>query len=251
MAAKLIAAAVVMALTCSGANAQATRTWVSGVGDDANPCSRTAPCKTFAGAISKTATGGEISVLDPGGFGGVTITKSISIIAEDVEAGVLVPSVNGIIINATATSNVTLKGLDIDGVGTGLSGVRILQARNVSIEDCSIRNFANGVSIAPGAAIARVVIKDSLIEKNTNGVVVKPTAAVSARVELDRVHSIFNQNGGLIADGTAIVRINQSVFTFNGLGLSALNGGSIISFGNNVIENNTANGAPTSTISLQ
>ena len=61
------------------AHAQATRTWVSGVGDDANPCSRTAPCKTFAGAISKTAAGGEINVLDPGGFGAVTITKSITI----------------------------------------------------------------------------------------------------------------------------------------------------------------------------
>jgi len=63
----------------TSAQAQATRTWVSGVGDDANPCSRTAPCKTFAGAISKTAAGGEISVLDPGGFGAVTITKSITI----------------------------------------------------------------------------------------------------------------------------------------------------------------------------
>src|SRR5262245_48964588 len=66
----------------SAAYAQATRTWVSGVGDDVNPCSRTAPCKTFAGAISKTAAGGEISVLDPGGFGGVTITKSITINGE-------------------------------------------------------------------------------------------------------------------------------------------------------------------------
>src|SRR5512134_3921533 len=67
---------------------QATRTWVSGVGDDVNPCSRTAPCKTFAGAISKTAAGGEISVLDPGGFGAVTITKSISIVAVGTEGGV-------------------------------------------------------------------------------------------------------------------------------------------------------------------
>jgi hypothetical protein len=81
-------------------SAQATRTWVSGVGDDANPCSRTAPCKTFAGAISKTAAGGEINVLDPGGFGGVTITKSISIIAEGVEAGVLVSGTNAIVVNA-------------------------------------------------------------------------------------------------------------------------------------------------------
>src|SRR5271166_3567849 len=105
------------------AQAQATRTWVSGVGDDANPCSRTAPCKTFAGAISKTAVSGEINCLDPGGFGGVTITKSISIICE-VEAGVLVAGTNGITIN-NAAAIVYLRGLDIEGVGTGLAGVRV------------------------------------------------------------------------------------------------------------------------------
>src|SRR3977135_1197347 len=80
------------------AQAQATRTWVSGVGDDVNPCSRTAPCKTFAGAISKTATGGEINCIDPGGFGAVTITKAITISCQ-VEAGVLVSGTNAIIVN--------------------------------------------------------------------------------------------------------------------------------------------------------
>src|SRR6478735_5271875 len=90
----------------TSAFAQATRSWVSGVGDDANPCSRTAPCKAFAGAISKTAPAGEINVLDPGGFGAVTITKSISIIADHVEAGVLVSGTNGIIVNAGANDRV-------------------------------------------------------------------------------------------------------------------------------------------------
>src|ERR1700756_558888 len=95
------------------ANAQATRTWVSGVGDDANPCSRTAPCKTFAGAISKTATGGEINVLDPGGFGALTITKSITISSVGFEAGVLVSGTNGIVVSAGPADSVTLEGLDI------------------------------------------------------------------------------------------------------------------------------------------
>src|SRR6188474_1823396 len=117
---------VVPLLTAVSAHAQATRTWVSGVGDDANPCSRTAPCKTFAGAISKTATNGEINVLDPGGFGGVTITKSITISSENFEAGVLVSGTNAIIINATTTSNVVLRGLDIEGLGTGLVGIKVL-----------------------------------------------------------------------------------------------------------------------------
>jgi hypothetical protein len=90
-------------LALSPAYAQATRTWVSGVGDDANPCSRTAPCKTFAGVISKTAANVEINVLDPGGYGAVTITKAISIIADGDLAGVLVSGTNGIIVNAGAT----------------------------------------------------------------------------------------------------------------------------------------------------
>src|SRR5437016_2205755 len=111
-------AAMVMVALLAGAtmaSAQATRTWVSGVGDDANPCSRTAPCKTFAGAISKTAPGGEIDVLDPSGFGAVTITKSISIESEEL-AGVLVSGTNAIVIAAGANDNIVLKGLFIEGL---------------------------------------------------------------------------------------------------------------------------------------
>src|SRR3977135_110790 len=104
-------------LASAPASAQATRTWVSGVGDDANPCSRTAPCKTFAGAISKTAAAGEINVLDPGGFGAVTITKSITIRSDHIEAGVLTNAGNGIIVAAGATDQVVLEGLDFEGLG--------------------------------------------------------------------------------------------------------------------------------------
>src|SRR5467141_4932995 len=107
----LLGGALLMLAGSSLTYAQATRTWVSGVGDDANPCSRTAPCKTFAGAISKTATGGEINVLDPGGFGAVTITKSISIIST-FEAGVLASGSSGIVVNAPDGSKVLLEGLD-------------------------------------------------------------------------------------------------------------------------------------------
>src|SRR6187401_734084 len=112
-----------LALTAAPAQAQATRTWVSGVGDDVNPCSRTAPCKTFAGAISKTAAGGEINCLDPGGFGTVTITKSITIDCEDTQGSILASGTNGVNVNdsATVTPNtikVTLRGLSINGAGT-------------------------------------------------------------------------------------------------------------------------------------
>src|SRR5437899_12390623 len=107
------------------AHAQATRTWVSGVGDDANPCSRTAPCKTFAGAISKTAAAGEIDALDPGGFGAVTITKSMTIDGISGLSGIVVSGTNGINVNAAASDVVILRNLDINGIGSGLNGVRI------------------------------------------------------------------------------------------------------------------------------
>src|SRR5271169_2899252 len=115
--------AICFTLLSMPANAQATRTWVSGVGDDANPCSRTAPCKTFAGAISKTAPSGEIDCLDPGGFGALTITKAISIICDGVIGGVLVAGTNGITVRAGVSDDVFLSGLDFDGLGMGLAGV--------------------------------------------------------------------------------------------------------------------------------
>src|SRR5213080_4520056 len=118
------------------ANAQATRTWVSGVGDDVNPCSRTAPCKTFAGAISKTASPGIINCLDPGGFGAVTITKSIQIDCTGTLGSILSSGVQGVVVNAQTTDKVILRNIDISGAGVtlGTNGVSITQAGSVSIE---------------------------------------------------------------------------------------------------------------------
>src|SRR6266851_10223549 len=101
--------AVLMCLMTVSAFAQATRTWVSGVGDDVNPCSRTAPCKTWAGAISKTASGGIIDALDPGGFGALTITKAMTINGDATIASVLNSSVNGIVVNAGPSDIITLR----------------------------------------------------------------------------------------------------------------------------------------------
>src|ERR1700738_5063361 len=135
------------------ANAQATRTWVSGVGDDANPCSRTAPCKTFAGAISKTAAGGEIDALDPGGYGAVTITKAITIDGGGGQvASVLVSGTNGINVQAGANDVVTLRNLRINGVeGTpsgGLNVIRYLSGGGLHVEDCYIFGFTgDGINV--------------------------------------------------------------------------------------------------------
>src|ERR1051325_9472792 len=150
---QLIAMLMCVAFGTSIAQAQATRTWVSGTGDDANPCSRTAPCKTFAGAISKTAPGGEINCLDPGGFGGLTITKALTISCEGVTAGVLVSGTNAIVVNAGANDQITLRGLDIDGLGTGLDAVKFLAGKALIVENCQIYSFTlNAINAALSAA---------------------------------------------------------------------------------------------------
>src|SRR5829696_3406389 len=133
----------------SAAQAQATRTWVSGVGDDVNPCSRTAPCKTFAGAISKTAAGGEIDALDPGGFGAVTVTKSLLIDGTNGQGfgSILASGTNGVVINdsLTAAPNtivVRLRNLSINGAGTtlGTNGISFVSGSALHVENCRILN---------------------------------------------------------------------------------------------------------------
>jgi len=220
-------------LQAAPANAQATRTWVSGVGDDANPCSRTAPCKTFAGAISKTAGGGEINVLDPGGFGAVTINKSITI-SSTFEAGVLVSGTNGIIVVAGATDTVVLEGLDIEGLGTGLNGVRFDSGALLVINKCKIHKFTtNGVLAQSSTAGARTVINQSLIlsngttgNGNTGGVDVSGSNNV---VLYDTVVQ-NNLNYGVRANGaSAGAAFLRSVVT--PVGIVSVGGGALTSIG--------------------
>jgi hypothetical protein len=204
------------AFSVSLAQAQATRTWVSGVGDDANPCSRTAPCKTFAGAISKTAPSGEINVLDPGGFGGVTITKAITIDGGGFIAGVLVSGTNGIVVQAGATDTVILRGLDIDGLGTGIDGIRFLTGKALLVDDCRIYGFATrGISVEPSDN-AHVVITRTQVYQNFDGIFITPNAAV-VTVTIDGSDVSNNQNYGVnvFVNGTASIR--NSVIAHNGL----------------------------------
>lgn len=250
----LFAAVLVLFLQTVPAQAQATRTWVSGVGDDANPCSRTAPCKTFAGAITKTAEGGEISVLDPGGFGAVTITKSISIVAEGSEGGILA-GVNGITVNAGPTDVVSLHGLFIEGALKAHNGIRFLAGGTLHIRKCVIRGFQGGTGLAvdiqtPGPS--EIFIADSTLAANLGGILVRPTLSEPVVAFLVRVQIEGNSGVGVRADGaTAEVRISDSTVTNNGTGLSAVNGGQLISFQNNAIFGNTVDGAPTKSVRLQ
>jgi hypothetical protein len=174
-------------LTCFGfvpdpAVAQATRTWVSGVGDDAQPCSRTAPCKTFAGAISKTQAGGEIDCLDPGGFGAVTITKAITIDCTGTHGSVLVSGTNAIVVSAGASDKVTLRGLSINGIGTGLAGIRFLGGAQLNVEQCVVFGFTgNGIDISTGA-FGIVNITNTYVTGVNKGIVATSTAGVQVIV---------------------------------------------------------------------
>jgi hypothetical protein len=191
-------------LAAGGVQAQATRTWVSGVGDDANPCSRTAPCKTFAGAISKTAVGGEIDALDPSGFGALTITKAITIDGGGGQvASVLVAGTNGITVSAGAADVVTLRNLQMQGLAQsttpGINGILLNSARSLHIEHCVIQNFGtHGINIVPTGA-SQVFIDDTVSRGNVgNGLNIVGTTTV--RVTVSNSRFLDNANGIVSGD---------------------------------------------------
>ena len=190
------------------AGAQASRTWVSGVGDDANPCSRTAPCKTFAGAISKTAAGGEIDALDPAGYGAVTITKAITIDGGGGQvASVLVAGTNGIVVQAGPSDAVILRNLRINGIGTGINGIRWLAGKSLTVENCDIFGFTtNGIDIA--TAGGKVLVLNTVSSNNgQNGLSVISTN--TTHVDIRNSTFAFNTNG-VLAGSFSIVTATGS-----------------------------------------
>jgi hypothetical protein len=190
---KLLPALVLIALVLpSAALGQATRTWVSGVGDDVNPCSRTAPCKTFAGAISKTAAGGIIDAMDDGGFGALTITKSITVDGGHHTAGMLASGgINAINVAAGVNDKIVLRNLAIEGNGTtlGLNGIRITQAGTVKVINSEISFFSrSGISLENNAStVAKLNVIGSRIHDNGgSGVNVAPQNLANGKVSLRR-----------------------------------------------------------------
>jgi hypothetical protein len=231
----------------SSAHAQATRTWVSGVGDDVNPCSRTAPCKTFAGAISKTAAGGEISVLDPGSYGAITITKSITISGIGQLSGILGSGVTAVTVNAAATDVIILRDLQINGAGTGLNGIRFLAGAALHVENCSINGFksasagsGHGINFAPSGA-SQLFVKDTAIQNNGTGsngggILIIPGVGGSAKASLDNVRMDQNVFGLKVQDNSTVT-LRDSVSAgnaFSGITATSVSGGAVNLFLDNV-----------------
>ncbi len=216
--------AVILSLgSVAVANAQASRTWVSGVGDDANPCSRTAPCKTFAGAISKTAAGGEIDALDPGGYGAVTITKAITIDGGGNLASVLVSGTNGIVISAGASDVVTLRNIAVNGIGTGIHGIRFLSGGALHVEKCEIFGFTGvGIDAEPSGASQLYVLDTVVRDNDGGGILIKP--GIYAGGSLDGVRLDGNLYG-VRAESNANVTIRNSVASGNIAGFQAVSTG--------------------------
>jgi hypothetical protein len=270
IAASMLVATLSLLLPTAPAQAQASRTWVSGVGDDANPCSRTAPCKTFAGAISKTAPGGEIDCLDPGGFGALTITKAITIDCTGTFGSVLVSGTNGINVQATQGVDVViLRGIRFNGIGSGINGINFLSGKQLNVERCDIFGFTtNGLNVALGGTAAVLVrnttftnitgagvkatttsgfaiveVSDSSFTRATTGVQSDSNAFISV------TNSVFHQltNFGALASNTAAstggtLNVANSLFTSNGTGINANPGTTVRATNNRLFDNTNAIG---------
>lgn len=207
--------------TSQAALSQSTRTWVSVNGNDANDCSRATPCRTFAGALAKSSAGGEIDVLDSGGFGSITIDRSISIVSPpEVLGGIQVSTGNSITISAGPNDNVVLHGLTIEGLRTGLVGIKVLGGlAALHVEKCTINNFrgsnGSGIEVAPTVAgTMQLFVKDTIVRNNGQGIgggiFVHPGAGVTVKGSLDNVRLEFNTGFGLRAQDSSTLSVHNS-----------------------------------------
>ncbi len=308
---RALAAASLLLLSSSLSYAQAIQTWVSGVGDDANPCTRTLPCRTFLSAYSRTAANGQISVLDPGSFGGVSIGKSITISADPALGGIVNAGTSGILISAGDEDVVSIQGLVLEGGGTlGLTGIRFVRGKALHVRNCVIRGnrtsgvlFGYGIAFIPNGVsdlfVADTLVQNNGIDSNGGGILIKPAATGAATAMLDNVRMVGNvfglkadattspggvfvtvrnsvasgnafsgltaitapgggfawimadhytsaSNGttGVKSDGSgAIVTVGNSTVSMNGIGFQILNGGQLLTKGNNTLFGNASNGA--------
>ena len=218
-----------LALDVSAAHAQLARTFVSSQGSDSNDCNRLTPCRTFQRAHDNTLAAGEITVLDPGGYGAVTITKGISIINDGVgEAGALVSGgLNGITIAAGASDAISLRGLTVKGIGFGGgNGIVFSTGKSLTVENCVIRNMSdtNGIGLLfQPTGSSTLAMSNTLVADNTNtGVVISAQGAGSSvKAAFNRIQSLNNGVagvvvGGVAATGTVNATVLDSIASNNG-----------------------------------
>ena len=270
-AVRFVLTAALVAGFASLAQAQATRTWVSAVGDDVNPCSRTAPCKSFAGAISKTAEGGEIDALDPGGYGSLTITKAITIDGGTGSgwASVLASSTNGFTVNITGGThindavvivrNITFNGTSQSPSAAGINGINYLKAAQLIVENCVFENFSTAGINESLASTGILYVHDCFFDNTGTGILAN-TGSGFAVAEIN--HCRFNAltNGvnttanafatvrdcyfGLVSGGSAVqaaagcqISVANSMFANNSIGANVAGG--TVRLSNNDFFNNT------------
>jgi hypothetical protein len=232
-------AMLALCFLASPAHAQASRTWVSGVGDDANPCSRTAPCKTYAGAISKTAVNGEINCIDPGGFGAVTITKSITIDCHEVFGSILSAGTDGINVafdSFAATDvrkTVNIRNINIQGFDSGIIGIRIFGVGTgsfVNIEDCLINgNFGStATGIADQRTNGKLNVLNTTVRDNGGSGITVASASASGLINatLSNVR-VINSGTGVAVGAGAAVHLSNSLASSNASSGIAISGGGI------------------------
>jgi len=252
------------------AQAASSRTFVSAVGDDSNPCTQTFPCLTFAGALAQTSAGGEINCHDAADYGPVTISFAVTISCEAGTAGIGAAGIVAISVNAASTDDVTLRGLDINGLGTGDAGINIVSARTVHIEDCAIRGFrlsgaSAGIVTTVTASTMFMYVTDSTISDNSNGVFLSSSSgfkvmslknvtitgsttdgirAANTGIYVNITESVLSGNGGSavkVAAPASEANVDRSTMANNAVALNAsASGATLRATGNNIFSNTTA-----------
>jgi hypothetical protein len=238
---------ILLSVLCTvPAHAQATRTWVSGVGDDANPCSRTSPCKTFAGAISKTAAGGEIDALDPAGFGTLTITKSITIDGGGGVASVMVSSGAGITVSAGATDIVTIRNVQVQGdLGNGGSagsvGIQFNSGAMLSIDNCKIDGFSASGIFADTSANAILNVTNAIITNAAVGIGLEPLGgALNGSIDHTTIRRMSTYGIASSTPSAYFTVTNSAIVNVAGSGVYAFAGSVLEVDSSSVSNNNTA-----------
>jgi hypothetical protein len=251
----IVAAGLAFAAALPAAPAFATqikRTFVSAVGDDANVatlCQPSAPCRTFSAAYSVTIADGEINVLDPAAYGTLTITQGLSIQGHGF-ASITAQSGDAITINAGANDKINLRGLLIDGVGTGGNGIRFTTGASLNLQDSVIRNFAfRGIFFLPNASSKLSVSSTLVSDTKGEGILIQPNGSGIVIGVLDHVEC-DNDSFGLLVNGSALsgtlnVAVSNSVMannTVSGIAPASFGAATAVMVRDSTIANNSGDG---------